>query len=438
MMITETSSGVVLANGGGKIRRTSFKSRNGSGGGGGNGGRGYRAVRVTVPSTMVAELASKFNAVVVDAGRDATARDIIKKVNKTLATTKAAAAAGQSGGVRATVEKFESVVEKKQQHGGGAHQAAVVVRTNSATAEQRPPSSSIVKRRMEQFQLGKKQPSKPKVLAPKPNVANLMRRDERRLLVLKRLSVARDPDARLESVLNATVPPQPSEETERQPPPPEIRPKPNSSFLHGRKRPTDGTTTDVGAIYEELQCDVQNNIIMSPSSSSSLPEADGNLYSYDDDTAADHHHYTTIDGGGGGEQNIYDDVVLASAAAAAAQKTRKRPADEDGSYETVQPPPPPPPMTAAVPVIDVTPATDPDDQRHAVGRLQKKQLSDSSLEIENSIYGMNPPPSESTSSSGKRDNFLLLFYKHFYVIRPIESSIVSIDLSIFFFSGCSL
>lgn len=463
MMITETATSVVLPNGGGKIRRLSFKSRTSATQiNGGGSMRGYRAVRVTVPSTVVAELASKFNAVVVDADRGDTTREIIKKVNKSLA---------KGVGVRATVEKFESTVEKK--HTGGNHM--VVVRTNSdhrmaaVVPEQR--SSSIVKRRMEQFQNGKK-PIKPSFLGPKPNVANL-RREERRLIQKnttpavagdrhllnkhKRLSIAKDPDAQFESVLNVTSPTmwpqepqQPMETEQRAPsssPPPKIQPKPNSSFLHGRKRPTmdDGNDDHGGglrtnakeeslsslagenddkrpasflhtykknvakdhrhnihdynyivgaeqpqAIYEEL-CDIQKSVEMHPDLSL-LPDVVLESTYYD---GTNDHHYTTIECA---EQNIYDDVVTA---ATAAQENRKRPASEDGSYETVQPPPPPLPPAVSLQVVPVTvsPPLLPvdDDDNCGVGRLEKKQLSDSSLEIDNSIYGLNPP-SESTSS----------------------------------------
>lgn len=263
IMITEmTSANVEMCNGGGKIKRPSFKS---SRGGGQNNvaGRGYhRAVRVKVPSTVVTELASKFNAVVVDANSGDTARDIIKKVNKSLA---------QGAAVRATVEKFESATENKH--------SMVVVRTNSdrqqaaavSVAVKEPPSS-LVKKRMEQFQAGKK-PPKPNILTPKPNLANLRREGRRQLHRKdsgptataevsskhlmnkhKRLSIARDPDAQLESVLNCTPPSQqmPAESElrlQQQPvdeaaeqtvpsPPPKIQPKPNSSFLHGQTRTT--------------------------------------------------------------------------------------------------------------------------------------------------------------------------------------------------------
>lgn len=268
-MISEiTSAKVEMSNGGGKIKRPSFKSSRG--GGQNNGaGRGYRTVRVKVPSTVVTELASKFNAVVVDASSGDTAQDIIKKVNKSLA---------QGAAVRATVEKFESTSEKKH--------SMVVVRTNSdrqqaaavSVAVKKPPS--LVKQRMEQFQTAKKL-SKPSILTPKPNLAN-MRREGRRQLNKKdcatitmelsnkhkRLSIARDPDAQLESVLNTTPPPplqqmaaksehrlqqekeQEKEQQEQEqqqpvdtvlPSPPKIQPKPNSSFLHGQKMTTTAT-----------------------------------------------------------------------------------------------------------------------------------------------------------------------------------------------------
>lgn len=469
MMITEAATSVVLPSGGGKIRRLSFKSRTSATQiNGGGSMRGYRAVRVTVPSTVVAELASKFNAVVVDADRGDTTREIIKKVNKSLA---------KGAGVRATVEKFESAVEKK--HTGGNHM--VVVRTNSdhrmaaVVPEQR--SSSIVKRRMEQFQNGKK-PTKPSFLGPKPNLVNL-RREERRLIQKnttaavavdrhllnkhKRLSIAKDPDAQLESVLNVSSPPtwpqeqqqqqqqQPMETEQPAPsssPPPKIQPKPNSSFLHGRKRSTMDDCDDehggglrantkeespsplvdeddnkrpvsflhtykknvtqehrnhnihdynyiVGveqpqAIYEEL-CDIQKSVEMHPDPSP-LPDVVLESTYYD---GTNDHHYTTIECA---EQNIYDDVVTA-----ATPENRKRPASEDGSYETVQPPPPPLPPTVSLQVVPVTvssqllPINDDEDDDCGNSRLAKKQLSDSSLEIDNSIYGLNPP-SESTSS----------------------------------------
>lgn len=505
MMITETATGAVLANGGGKIKRSSFKSRGGPGShsnGGGGSMRGYRAVRVTVPSTVVAELASKFNAVVVDADRGATARDIIKKVNKTLA---------KGAAVRATVEKFESAAEKK--HGGTNGDHVVVVRTNSsgqsraaaATAEQRSSataaavaaeqrsSASLVKLRMEQFQNGKK-PQKPSVLGPKPKVTEATKRrggevrrtmlqkdslaataDHRQLLNKhKRLSIARDPDAQLESVLNAT-PEQPlptiaaghdrdvPDRTEttvqerRTPSPPTIRPKPNRSFLHGRKGPEtwpptpqpspitaepverpsdhvvhdepaepdpadperddqeprssflhayktkptadgvhdynyiDGSGQQPQAIYEELLCDIQMSTARTEDAPdpSPLPDVVAECSYYD---GANDHHYTTIDGG---ELNIYDDVVTA-----AVPENRKRPAasDEDGSYETVQAPPPPLPPAPQAAAVAAVPAAD-DDDHHQFGLSDKKSMASDncSLEIDNSIYGLNPP-SESTSS----------------------------------------
>lgn len=502
MMITETAASAVLAGGGGgKIKRSSFKSRSGSGAsinGVGNGGgsfRGYRAVRVTVPSTVVADLASKFNAVVVDADRGATARDIIKKVNKTLS---------KGAAVRATVEKFESAAKKKPYAGGtagGNH--LVVVRTNSdqrtaavaGATQLRPSSLSIVKRRMEQFQNDKK-PQKPSVLAPKPNLTAGPRSEERspryqkvtattktdvqsadgrqspphqKVTAMttgvqsvdgrlpnkhKRLSIARDPDAQLESVLNVTAPqtdvPRRAE-AKRRLSPPKIQPKPNSSFLHGLKRPTSDTLPGsveksreveppqplepqplqthgaanfvqtykkkmtanddynyIGerhqAIYEEL-CDTKT-----PSANPLPPLPDVVLTSsyYDDGT--NDHHYTTIDGG---EQNIYDDVI--TAAAAITRECRKRPADdEDGSYETVQaplslllPPPPPPPLPQpqVVPVTVVMSSSSPTlllpaDSGDGGNSQERIEVSDSWMEVDNSIYGMNTP-SDSASSSGK-------------------------------------
>lgn len=489
MMITETAVVSVASSqpsGGGKIKRSSFKSRGAaahSGGGSGAGGsfRSYRAVRVTVPSTMVAELASKFNAVVVDADRGASARDIIKKVNKTLANGPA---------VRATVEKFESATEKKHVSGG---QHLVVVRTNSdklqrtadavtvapsppqpaAAAQRHTSPSSIVKRRMEQFQSGKR-PPKPKVLGPKPDLKCLRKQqhaahaltvvDRPHLLnKCKRLSIARDPDSQLESVLNEIPappqgqqqPPAPQEQ-QRSPTPPEVQPKPNSSFLHGRKRPTtageeeerspspftrpNAASANVGerptsflhaykkklagdtedgynyvaaangaertqAIYEEL-CDIQISAAADPSP---LPDVVPESSFYD---GANDHHYTTIECAD--EQNIYDDVVIA---AAADWENQKRSTDEDGSYETVQAPPSPtPPAYAATVVPSPLTMSPPPQQSIPVdgdGRLEKK-LSDSSLEVDNSIYGLNTP-SESTSS-GKVTTSVKLKYQFKSVI----------------------
>lgn len=145
------------------------------------------------------------------------------------------------------------------------------------------------------------------------------------------------------------------------------------------------------AIYEEL-CDIQKLVEMHPEPSP-LPDVVLESTYYD---GTNDHHYTTIECA---EQNIYDDVVTA---ATAVQENRKRPASEDGSYETVQPPPPPlPPAVSPLQVVPVTvspPSLPVDDGDNCGdGRLEKKQLSDSSLEIDNSIYGLNPP-SESTSS----------------------------------------
>lgn len=457
MMITETAAaaataGVVLqqpggGGGGGKIKRSSFKSR-----GSGGSFRGYRAVRVTVPSTMVAELASKFNAVVVDADRGATARDIMKKVNKTLA---------RGAAVRATVEKFESAADKKPT----AH--VVVVRTNSdkrtpsagdaavTVAKPSPPPplplssspsppatvapSSIVKRRMEQFQTAGKRPPKPSVLGPKPDLARLrkphqqQRKDAAQTELpskLKRLSIARDPDARLESVLNA-APPQQQWRPSASPPEEVMHPKPNSSFLHGRKNATavaapepvtavpepdgpqrppspldtaaaaavdddddgynyianDGAGERTQAIYEEL-CDMQAaSAAAMAADPSPLPDVVPECAYYD---GANDHHYTTIESAD--EQNIYDDVITA---AAADRENRKRLAD-DGSYETVQPPPSPPPQQPSPSAV--------------VGSagccLEKKLSGDSSVEIDNSIYDVRPP-SESTSSG-----------KYYCIFRP--------------------
>lgn len=470
MMITETAAaaataGVVLqqpGSGGGKIKRSSFKSR-----GSGGSFKGYRTVRVTVPSTMVAELASKFNAVVVDADRGATARDIIKKVNKTLA---------RGAAVRATVEKFESAADKKPT----AH--VVVVRTNSdkrtpsagdaasvtvAKPSPSPPPplspspspatvapSSIVKRRMQQFQTAGKRPPKPSVLGPKPDLARLrkpqqqQRKDAAQAELpnkLKRLSIARDPDARLESVLNA-APPQQQWRPSASPPNEMMHPKPNSSFLHGRKSATavaapepvttavpesvttpvpesvttpvpkpdgpqrspsplvtaavdddddgynyianDGAGERTQAIYEEL-CDMQAaSAAAMATDPSPLPDVVPECAYYD---GANDHHYTTIESAD--EQNIYDDVITA---AAADRENRKRLAD-DGSYETVQPPPPPPPPQQPSPSAVVG---------SAGGCLEKKLSGDSSVEIDNSIYGVHPP-SESTSSG-----------KYYCIFRP--------------------
>lgn len=406
-MITEMTTSSVLPTGGGKIKRPSFKSRGGAGSHINRTGsfKGYQTIRVSVPSTMVAELASKFNAVVVDANQGDSMQDIMKKVNKTLAkgsTTRTKVTTVREKGVvvRATVEKFESTSQKKR-----CINQMVVVRTNSnqrmaaerptairqptaveyptaiqqpITTEQRKvedhltsvdyltavkqpsaveqrkvtdhlttvedhiaiqqptvveernivdnltgveqkitmlhpaatknpaadqrktinqrTSSSVVKKLLVQFENGKK-PSKPSVLGPKPIVTTRsIRRNERRAPLQKdttvtvdrhllnkdkRLSIARDPDAQLESVLNVMPPPKnlqhpmrrekllPQEdlnqqqptERERSPPredlnqqqptevtapaksPPPLPLKPNCSFLHGWKRPTTLTTT---------------------------------------------------------------------------------------------------------------------------------------------------------------------------------------------------
>ncbi|VVC34005.1 Hypothetical protein CINCED_3A011010 [Cinara cedri] len=585
MMITETAASAnatVLPSGGGKIKRSSFKSRGGGSAqiAGAGSVRGYRAVRVTVPSTTVAELASKFNAVVVvNAETGTTTRDIIKKVNKTLA---------KGAAVRATVEKFESAAGKKHDEhanggdgtgsgGGGNH--IVVVRTNSdhrrkaanctAVEQQRrlrpqelpqqSATSSIAKQRTEQFQNGKTVGQKPSVLGPKPNLINSQRPDELRTAPAvtakptmdhrlfnkhKRLSIARDPDARLESVLNATSP-EPiavrqqsqSAETERASPqkqqlqpqpmatarssPPEIQPKPNSSFLHNRKRPTPADDVDERrdakqepplrpfvnavqstklpssppagrpelpappliadesdvpsprtavpgngqpksfiheykrrsaggdhnyhyitageppqAIYEEL-CDMQ--ISAEAPDPSPLPDVVLESSYYTGTAGAadrDGDHYTTIEGGedshvyegGDEERNFYDDVMVAAAAAAAAvtatyaspssaaavsgSEGRKRPVDEDTDYETVEAPPPlPPPHNTAVLAAAVSqaaspqpfPVVDGDDDGGGGGRPLKKELSDSLVDIDNSIYGLNTP-SESTSSGITSDS----------------------------------
>lgn len=510
MMITETAvSSTVLPTGGGKIRRSSFKSRGTTSNGGAqiNGGGVHTyAVRMKVPSTAIAEIASKFNAVVVDADGKASARKIIKKVNRTLARGTA---------IRATVEKFESATEK--QHGTVAN-PMVLVRTNSdhraaevikaaVVAEQRSPSlsSSIVKRRMEQFQAAGG-PIKPKFLGPKPKV-NKQRKpilkdtsavvgDRHLLTKHKRLSIARDPDAQLESVLNASSPPPPtafqstqsrlleqpptpsppsehpplpsllSELPSPQPPPPNeveqeqsppaptpsppvVQPKLNCSFLHSRKQPTavdvddverppaitTNTTTNTTTANTTTNTTVVTDIVGDDDQRDSFLHgykkkvADGDRHDYHrigDDRSQDiyeelwdppnllplpdvvlesthydgdnDHHYTTIEGC---EQNIYDDVI---ATAAVPQDNGKRPAaaaaDEDGRYETVQAPSLPPPLPPTAPVLPVTtvvvtPALTDSDDGNSDG-MQKK-VSDSSMEIDNSIYGLNPP-SESTSS----------------------------------------
>lgn len=290
-MITETTTGPVLATGGVKIKRPSFKSRGGPGSHVNRTGsfRGYQTIRVSVPSSMVAEIASKFNAVVVDANQGDSMQDIMKKLSKTLAKgttvrTKVTAVREKGVVVRATVEKFESTSHKKR-----CVNQMVVVRTNSnqraveerptvveqrmaednrtamehpiavelstdaeqrkitdnLTAVEQPTTmihrtatknhtieqqkiidqrtpSSIVKKLLVQFENGKK-PSKPSVLGPKPNVTTpSVRRNERKPLLQKdtisvvdrhllnkdkRLSIARDPDAQLESVLNVTPSP---------------------------------------------------------------------------------------------------------------------------------------------------------------------------------------------------------------------------------------
>jgi len=330
---------------------------------------------------MVAEIASKFNAVVVDANQGDSMQDIMKKLSKTLAKgttvrTKVTTVREKGVVVRATVEKFESTSHKKR-----CVNQMVVVRTNSnqRTVEERPTvverrmvedhrtavehpiavelstdaeqrkitdnltaveqptttihptatknctieqrktidqqtPSSIVKKLLVQFENGKK-PSKPSVLGPKPNVTTpSVRRNERRPLLQKdtisavdrhllnkdkRLSIARDPDALLESVLNVTPSPktllqpiereqspqredleqqlsiktdrstpqkdlnqQQSIETDRSPTrailqqptgttttrsPPPLPLKPNCSFLHGWKRPLTTTLTTIAS-----------------------------------------------------------------------------------------------------------------------------------------------------------------------------------------------
>lgn len=361
-MITEMTTSSVLPTGGGKIKRSSFKSRGGAGPHINRTGsfKGYQTIRVSVPSTMVAELASKFNAVVVDANQGDSMQAIIKKVNKTLAKgstarTKVTTVREKGDVVRATVEKFESTSQKKRcinqmvvvrtnsnqrtaaecptaikqpiavEHPTAIQQSTTVEQwkvadhltgvkqqitmghpsaTKNPAAEQRKTinqrtSSSVVKQLLVQFENGKK-PSKPSVLGPKPIVTTRsIRRNERRsplqkdttstvdrhlLNKDKRLSIARDPDAQLESVLNVMPPQkilqqpmerekshpqeedlnqeqpmekkrsspredlkqqQPTEETAPARSPPPLPLKPNCSFLHGWKRPTTLTTTTV-------------------------------------------------------------------------------------------------------------------------------------------------------------------------------------------------
>lgn len=363
-MITEMTTSSVLPTGGGKIKRPSFKSRGSAGPHINRTGsfKGYQTIRVSVPSTMVAELASKFNAVVVDTNQGDSMQAIIKKVNKTLAKgstarTKVTTVREKGDVVRATVEKFESTSQKKRcinqmvvvrtnsnqrtaaecptaikhpkavEHPNAIQQSTTIEQrkvadhltgvkeqitmvhssaTKNPAAEQRKTinqrtSSSVVKKLLVQFENGKK-PSKPSVLGPKPIVTTRsIRRNERRpplqkdmtstvdrhlLNKDKRLSIARDPDAQLESVLNV-MPPQkilqqpmereqshPREEdlnqeqplekkrslpredlkqqqsTEETAParsPPPLPLKPNCSFLHGWKRPTTLTTIAVAS-----------------------------------------------------------------------------------------------------------------------------------------------------------------------------------------------
>lgn len=610
-MITEMTTSSVLPTGGGKIKRSSFKSRCGAGPHVNRTGsfKGYQTIRVSVPSSMVAELASKFNAVVVDANQGDSMQDIMKKVNKTLAKgssfrTKVTTVREKGVVVRATVEKFESTSQKKR-----CINQMVVVRTNSnqrtvterptiverptaikqrtaveqrkatdqltavkptidieqptiveqqredvdrltgveqqitmlhhltSTAKQRnvinpPTSSSVVKKLLVQFENGKK-PSKPSVLGPKPTAVTScsIRRNERRPLLQKdtsslvdrhllnkdkRLSIARDPDAQLESVLNV-MPPlknlQQPMKREQSPPredlkqqqltettsarsPPPLPLKPNCSFLHGWKRPTTLTTTTVTSTtptqntpttnifttitpnatipvtttsttttlatttpaYNKGQLntvgEVQSTqLLSSPTGSviASLAEATLTATGFTTDTAdfaadnttetcshnynyivgddsiyeelgyirltttdsgthtteamlpkvelespyivleSPYDHYSTIDGG---EQNIYDVVSTATTAY------------EDTSYETVQPPLPPIPMPTVVPVaeVDTSPPQIPvDSDGDENGQHEKKEMFDHSVEIDNSIYGINPP-SESTSSGNKNNN----------------------------------
>lgn len=188
-----------------------------------------------------------------------------------------------------------------------------------------------------------------------------------------------------------------------------------SSFLHKHKKQIAGNDDDYNyigdrsqAIYEEL-CDIQMSAAKTAEASQPPPLPDVVLESSYYDGTNDH-HYTTIEGG---EQNIYDDVITA---AVATRESRKRPAaDEDDSYETVQAPLPPP-LPQAVPVSvgmsslsTSTPILLPVDGVRGNSNLVKKELSDSSMEIDNSIYGLNPP-SESTSS-GKFTHFSLIFRK---------------------------
>jgi len=90
-------------------------------------------------------------------------------------------------------------------------------------------------------------------------------------------------------------------------------------------------------------------------------------------------------------------ATAATAAAVVVPENRKMPTDEDGRYETVREPQS---VLQDVPGTVVSPPlpADNDDQRDSDnGSLEKKELSGSSMDIDNSIYGINPP-SESTSS----------------------------------------
>ncbi|XP_022164823.1 uncharacterized protein LOC111029894 [Myzus persicae] len=618
-MITEMTTSSVLPTGGGKIKRPSFKSRGGAGQHVHRTGsfKGYQTIRVSVPSSMVAELASKFNAVVVDANQGDSMQDIMKKVNKTLAKgstvrTKVTTVREKGVLVRATVEKFESTSQKKR-----CINQMVVVRTNSnlrsvselptavehPTATKQPTavedptaikqptvveqqkvsdnltavkhptaieqrevedrptgvehqitmthptatkneaaeqlntinqhtSSSVVKKLLVQFENGKK-PSKPSVLGPKPNITTRsIRRNERRPMLQKdttgavdrhllnkdkRLSIARDPDAQLESVLNVMPPPKnlqqpmereeslPREDLKQQPTetasaksPPPLPLKPNCSFLHGWKRPTTLTTTAAASTTPSTNSTAKttptttttltttptttiparttstttplatttpaNNIdglhnvdevrsSQLPSSHTdsviaSLAEATFTATGFATDTAVDttaeigshnynyivgdesiyeelgyirltstdsgndtaesqlpnvvlespyvalespYDHYSTIDGG---EHNIYDVVTTATTAY------------EDTSYETVQPPLPPipTPPVVSVTVVDASPPQLPvEGDSDENGHHDTKEMFDNSVEIDNSIYGINPP-SESTSSGITSDS----------------------------------
>ncbi|KAF6210130.1 hypothetical protein GE061_015886 [Apolygus lucorum] len=121
-------------------RKLSFKTRGPHGGSQATHGRSIRATKVTLPASKVRELASKFNAVIVDREIDTVPtsqngrhNDVVDEPAASRATSSAPIVSSST--VLATIQRFEGIMLDHKGPRAGDRHKRVLVRTNSRAKE---------------------------------------------------------------------------------------------------------------------------------------------------------------------------------------------------------------------------------------------------------------------------------------------------------------